>query len=248
MRPVRSSTRPKQHRTESKGRPSLAHHSPVVHIACRLPLKRSSQPVASCFWQVASCPLPSAATASILRKHVLFVKTAPPPCPEISALSTAPADFPIVQRDPTLSRRRTISSALAFGQSNRSHPPPSHVRASSAASNSMRKDSRHDSTTMATTSPNPPTHPHTDLDTTLDEVRDDMTDSSHSLDMLLPPTTAVSKLTVSPRPPRTSVATLSTILSTAFSGYPNQRPILDSAPSSLLSTEPLPPLVSCWRP
>jgi hypothetical protein len=95
MRPVRSPARPKQHRTESKGRPSLPNHSPVIHIACRLSLKRNIQPVASCFWQVASsfCLHPPAAMASLLRKHVLFVMTAPPPCHVISIITAAPADL-----------------------------------------------------------------------------------------------------------------------------------------------------------
>jgi len=116
---------------------------------------------------------------SLLRKHDLFVKTAPPPWVESSPMTIAPADLLKVQRDPALSRRRTISSALAFGHPSRSNPPPNHARASSVQSNSMRKDSRHDSTTMATSPPNP-THKPIDLDSTLDEARDDMTDSSHS--------------------------------------------------------------------
>ncbi|CAD0092550.1 unnamed protein product, partial [Aureobasidium mustum] len=82
-------------------------------------------------------------------------------------------------KDPALSRRRTISSALAFGQTNRAHPPPSHARASSVQSNTMRKDSRHDSTTMVTASSNA-THPSADVNTALDESRDDITDSSRS--------------------------------------------------------------------
>ncbi|KAK6002357.1 hypothetical protein QM012_001995 [Aureobasidium pullulans] len=90
-------------------------------------------------------------------------------------------DVPVVltQRDPALSRRRTISSALAFGQSNRSYPPPSHARASSVQSSTMRKDSRHDSTTMVTGAPNA-THSSVDGNTVLDHSRDDMTDSSRS--------------------------------------------------------------------
>ncbi|KAG9771772.1 ras GEF, partial [Aureobasidium melanogenum] len=82
-------------------------------------------------------------------------------------------------KDPALSRRRTISSALAFGQSNRSHPSPTHARASSVQSNTMRKDSRHDSTTMVAGPPNA-THPSVGVNTALGELRDDMTDSSRS--------------------------------------------------------------------
>ncbi|CAD0084426.1 unnamed protein product [Aureobasidium vineae] len=102
-------------------------------------------------------------------------------CPHCLAtfLTIASADRQVAQRDPALSRRRTISSALAFGQANRSHPPPAHTRASSIQSNTMRKDSRHDSTTTATNSSNI-THQSADVDTALDQSRDDMTDSSHS--------------------------------------------------------------------
>ncbi|KAH0347006.1 ras GEF, partial [Aureobasidium melanogenum] len=85
----------------------------------------------------------------------------------------------VAGKDPALSRRRTISSALAFGQSPRSHPSPNHARASSVQSNTMRKDSRHDSTTMVTGPPNA-THPSVDVNTALDGSRDDMTDSSRS--------------------------------------------------------------------
>lgn len=91
-------------------------------------------------------------------------------------MTIASADLSLAQRDPALSRRRTISSALAFGSTKRSQPPPSHARASSVQSNTMRKDSRHDSTTTVTGPPNAmlPSTP------ALDESRDDMTDSSRS--------------------------------------------------------------------
>ncbi|TIA78073.1 ras GEF [Aureobasidium pullulans] len=97
----------------------------------------------------------------------------------IASLLQALANFCKAQRDPASSRRRTISSALAFSQASRSHSRQGHVRASSAQSNTMRKDSRHDSTTMVTT-PSASTNPPLDIDTNLDESRDDITDSSRS--------------------------------------------------------------------
>ncbi|KAI5270328.1 ras GEF [Aureobasidium subglaciale] len=81
-------------------------------------------------------------------------------------------------RDPSLSRRRTISSALLFTQPPTSPSTQRHARASSIQSNNMRKDLRHDSTTM--TSPSNVAKPPIDIDDTVDESRDDMTDSSHS--------------------------------------------------------------------
>ncbi|THY32588.1 ras GEF [Aureobasidium pullulans] len=101
----------------------------------------------------------------------------PPPCS--SSPGVAPMQTQTSLRDPASSRRRTISSALAFSQASRSHSRQGHVRASSAQSNTMRKDSRHDSTTMVTT-PSTSTNPPLDIDTNLDESRDDITDSSRS--------------------------------------------------------------------
>ncbi|THZ52626.1 ras GEF [Aureobasidium pullulans] len=101
----------------------------------------------------------------------------PPPCS--SSPGVAPMQTQTSLRDPASSRRRTISSALAFSQASRSHSRQGHVRASSAQSNTMRKDSRHDSTTMVTT-PSASTNPPLDIDTNLDESRDDITDSSRS--------------------------------------------------------------------
>ncbi|TIA58108.1 ras GEF [Aureobasidium pullulans] len=101
----------------------------------------------------------------------------PPPCS--SSPGVAPMQTQTSLRDPASSRRRTISSALAFSQASRSHSRQGHVRASSAQSNTMRKDSRHDSTTMVTT-PSTSTNPPLDIDMNLDEPRDDITDSSRS--------------------------------------------------------------------
>ncbi|THX09554.1 ras GEF [Aureobasidium pullulans] len=101
----------------------------------------------------------------------------PPPCS--SSPGVAPMQTQTSLRDPASSRRQTISSALAFSQASRSHSRQGHVRASSAQSNTMRKDSRHDSTTMVTT-PSASTNPPLDIDTNLDESRDDITDSSRS--------------------------------------------------------------------